>query len=441
MNVLLITFSFPPAGGVGVLRALSLAKYLPESGVAVDVMCARNAPSVGRDESLLTQVPPQVRVHRTWTLDLPFAMRKAVKKALTRSRRPTAAAQKPQAANAKPGLLSRLRSFVANLLLPDPQIGWLPFAAPAARRIIREHAIDAVIITVPPFSSVKLAGTLRKEFPRLPIIVDFRDEWLTTTLSLVSFNSNAKARRVAEQTEAEAVHAATCVVLVTEAAAAELRKRYPGESAEKFVCIPNGYDAVAAAPHVPDTTAQRITLTYMGTVYGSTDPRPLLAAVAALPASYRERLRLRFIGRIENEEYRAALAGLPDVVETIGFLPQADALARLRSSHYALLITHDPVNVSAKFYDYLGAGIPIIAAVHPGGDVRRLLDETQAGWWAPIDDVPALTRLLMDAIDRAGSAQQTFAPRAEIVAQYHRRPLAQRYAALLESLHVTERVR
>ena len=53
MNVLLITFSFPPAGGVGVLRALSLAKYLPESKVRVDVLTARNAPAVGRDEQLV----------------------------------------------------------------------------------------------------------------------------------------------------------------------------------------------------------------------------------------------------------------------------------------------------------------------------------------------------------------------------------------------------
>ncbi len=46
MNLLLITFSFPPAGGVGVLRALSLAKYLPENDIRVDVLTARNAPAV-----------------------------------------------------------------------------------------------------------------------------------------------------------------------------------------------------------------------------------------------------------------------------------------------------------------------------------------------------------------------------------------------------------
>jgi hypothetical protein len=75
LNLLLITFSFPPAGGVGVLRALSLAKYLPENGVRVDVLTARNAPAVGKDLTLLQQIPSSVVVHRTWTLDLPFWLR------------------------------------------------------------------------------------------------------------------------------------------------------------------------------------------------------------------------------------------------------------------------------------------------------------------------------------------------------------------------------
>src|ERR1700751_3799343 len=81
--MLLITYSFPPAGGVGVLRALSLAKYLPGNGIRVDVLTARNAPAVGKDLTLLRQVPQEVTVHRTWTLDLPFWLRKSVKKALT----------------------------------------------------------------------------------------------------------------------------------------------------------------------------------------------------------------------------------------------------------------------------------------------------------------------------------------------------------------------
>lgn len=447
MNLLLITFSFPPAGGVGVLRALSLAKYLPEAGVRVDVLSARNAPAVGRDDSLLRQVPDEVTIHRTWTLDLPFTLRKAIKKLLakqdTKSLQPQAAENRNAVLPRRPGLLARIKTVVANLLLPDPQIGWLPFALPAARRIIRKRHIDAVIITVPPFSSVRLAAGLRKSFPHLPIVVDFRDEWLTTTLSLVSFNSNQRARTVAQQTESEAVHAATAVVCVTRAAVEELRKRYPQEPADKFQCVPNGFDDAAMTNaeterHQPAHPNRRVTLTYIGSVYGSTDPRTLLSAITGLPEPDRARLFVRFIGRIESDAYRRAMQALSGTVEIAGFVPQAEALRQLRASDYALLITHDPINVSAKFYDYLGAGIPIIAAVHPQGEVRRLLEETGAGWWADINDTAALQQMLREALRRADaqelSPQRLPEARPEIIARYHRRALTQQYASLLTQL-------
>ena len=42
-RVLIISYLFPPAGGVAVQRALSLAKYLPGCGFDVHVLRASNA--------------------------------------------------------------------------------------------------------------------------------------------------------------------------------------------------------------------------------------------------------------------------------------------------------------------------------------------------------------------------------------------------------------
>jgi len=431
LNLLLITFSFPPAGGVGVLRALSLAKYLPENGVRVDVLTARNAPAVGKDRTLLRQIPTEVTVHRTWTLDLPFWLRKSVKKIVTGGKAKPSPAPAATTQSGKGG--NPLKQFIGNLLLPDPQVGWLPFALPAAERIIRNRAIDAVIITVPPFSSVRLATRLRKIFPSLPIIVDFRDEWLTTTLDLVSFNSNSRARMVAHKAEAEAVRDSSAVVLVTEAARRELQSRYPGVRREKFVCIPNGYDTPPPVAPRSDTLqrapGQKIVLTYIGTVYGSTAPGTFIEAVKALPAEIRSGLRIRFIGHIETPAYREQLLSLGDTIELKGFVPQAEALAAIRDTDYLLLITHDRINVAAKFYDYLGGGKPILGAVHRDGDVRRLLEETRAGCWADVDDPAAIRQMLIDAASL--ETQAASAPDHDRIAAYHRRPLAARYAALL----------
>jgi glycosyltransferase involved in cell wall biosynthesis len=325
------------------------------------------------------------------------------------------------------------------MLLPDPQVGWLPFAMPAARRIIRERQIDVVLLTVPPFSSVRLATRLRKVFPSLPIVVDFRDEWLSTTIDLVSFNNNARARMVAHKAEAEAVRDATAVVLVTEAARRELRGRYPGLPAEKFYCVPNGFDSRAvsmvdsSSAGASSAAGQKVVLTYIGTVYGSTDPRTFVQAVQGLPEEIRARLRVRFIGHIESAVYREALLGLGDTIELKGFVPQAEALRAIEDTTYLLLITHDRINVAAKLYDYLGGGKPILGAVHRDGDVRRLLEETGAGWWADVDDVEAIRRMLIDAVERHPDLGRVFRPDVKRIASYHRRPLAERYAELLRA--------
>jgi glycosyltransferase involved in cell wall biosynthesis len=431
LNILLITYSFPPAGGVGVLRALSLAKYLPDSGLRVDVLTARNAPAVGKDFALLDQVPPSVTVHRSWTLDLPFALRKAIKKAMSGSGGKMDS-HSGATKRHKPSLLKRL---IANLLLPDPQVGWLPFAIPAATRVIRKRHIDLVLITVPPFSSVRLVKRLRRTFPALPIVLDFRDEWLTTTIHLVSLNDNERARAIAHKAEAEAVREATAVVAASVGGCLEIRGRYPSEPESKFHCIPNGFDTLPVIPVlVPGSTEQPRTLvTYIGSVYGSTDPQSFVQAVQELPEETRRLLQIRFIGRIETSAYYRALKSLGDTVELTGFLPRAEALRAIEDATYLLLITHDRINIAGKMYDYLGSGKPILAAIHPDGDVRRLFEETRAGWWADVHDVGAIKRMLIQAVEHRSALGQSFHPDVVRIAAYHRRPLASRYADLLQA--------
>src|SRR5206468_10667490 len=46
-KILIISYLFPPVGGIGVQRALSMAKYLPACGFQVHVLKATNA---GRSE-------------------------------------------------------------------------------------------------------------------------------------------------------------------------------------------------------------------------------------------------------------------------------------------------------------------------------------------------------------------------------------------------------
>ena len=154
----------------------------------------------------------------------------------------------------------------------------------------------------------------------------------------------------------------------------------------------------------------------------------------SLPPEVKSRFKLRFIGHIEEPRFREALLGLGDIVELKGFLPQHEALAAINDTDYMLQISHDPLNVGAKFYDYVGGGKPILACIHPNGDIRAMLEELRAGWWADIHDVADIRRLFLDAAARCNTLLTTFEPDTKKIARYERKVLAQRYAALLHSI-------
>jgi glycosyltransferase involved in cell wall biosynthesis len=435
LNVLLVTYAFPPAGGVGVFRAASLARYLPAEGIRLDVLTTRNPSSVVMDSTLLREIPPEVTIHRTFTLDLPFGLKKWLKRMITGGTPPAPSANGNVPA-AKPNYLKRA---IQDILLPDPQVTWLPFLTRAARRIVRERTIDLVIVTGSPFSNFLLIQKLRREFPHLAIVADFRDEWLSTSFDFDSFqfSRSERYRKFATKAEAAAVANANAVVAVTEAAQRAIRSRYPLQPESKFKYLPNGFDATRLHRSTASSDIHRngkIVVTYVGTVYPSCEPTVLVKALQTLPPDIRSRFTLRFIGHIEEPRYRSALLTLGDMIELRGHLPQHEALAALDDTDYVLLTLHDPLNVAVKFYDYVGAGKPILACVHPQGDTRRLLETLRAGWWADSRDVAGIRQLFLDAAARGDSLLSEFKPDTEKIAQYERKVLARRYAELLHCI-------
>jgi glycosyltransferase involved in cell wall biosynthesis len=264
-------------------------------------------------------------------------------------------------------------------------------------------------------------------------VLDFRDEWLTTTIDLVSFSNDERARRIAHRVEASAIYAATQVVTVTKAARRVIQSRYPSELAEKFEVIPNGFDpAPQAVPGLAEAKPiGKILITFVGTLYRSTDPAPVIEALRALPARVQEQLLLRFIGYIEDPAYREALLSIRSSVELQDFVPHNQALEAIQQSDYVLLITHDRINVPAKFYDYIGSGRPILAAVQSDSEVRELLEELRAGWWADIKDVEQIRRLFASAVQRGRTLSLDYLPDGKRIAGFQRQSLSLKYAALL----------
>src|ERR1044072_9102314 len=163
-TILIMSYLFPPVGGIGVQRALSLAKYLPPCGFEVHVLKANNAGGPVHDPELVRQIPPAVTGHESFTPEIPFSIRQRLFSRLRRGNGNEAGGK----AAAKPAGLSckKLVTWaVQRVLCPEPEILWVPFAVRKARQIIKNHGIDILLVTVPPFSALVAATALKREFP------------------------------------------------------------------------------------------------------------------------------------------------------------------------------------------------------------------------------------------------------------------------------------
>lgn len=392
-KLLLVSYAFPPCGGVGVQRALSYARYLPEYGVEVTVLTAGNAATAFKDPSLVASIPSNVRLEKTFTPEIPYSWRQKIWE-----RTGPATSQKAQNSDTAPkssaGLSSTLRKFLQRLATPDPQVVWVPFAIRRGAELVRKHKIDTVLVTAPPFSSLRVGVELKKRFPGLRLISEFRDEWLGYYIHS-DRGADEEKRRFAAAFERGVVEQSDHVVSVTDSWLERLRKRYPHVPSDRFLLIENGYDPDVFWNFQPRPHGQRkMLVTYTGTIYVNPvySPKPYVEALDALPADIRDQIFTRFIGRIADGQ--ESLLQRPDM-EMLGFLPHRQAMDKLAETDWLLLIVNDPTAHAGKLFEYLATRKPILALTPAGGEIARLIERTNSGISADPADPVSLHRALL----------------------------------------------
>jgi glycosyltransferase involved in cell wall biosynthesis len=419
-KVLLISCYFPPAGGIQVQRALSLARYLPENGFEVFVLTAR-ASVPNNDPELTKLIPECVHVHRTWTLEPPFGLRKKLWARVNSG---------SGEGKATTGVVAKGKALIARkvkqLLCPDPQVLWYPFAMRRASKLIRDNGIQTVIVTAPPFSAFLLVNALKRRFPYIHTIADVRDEWLQYFVKEFAFRDNSDLAVRAAEIERATVESCDRIVAVTEASLREVRSRYPDQPGDKFVLIPNGYDPASfsdfkSRPHKTD----KIVVTYAGTVYKPCSPKGYLEALDGLP-DLCQRFETRFVGRIAEEFDRGVFNNRKSLVRLLGFSPQKEVISLMEETDVLLLPWVDRFNIPGKLFEYLATGKPILALCYPGSDVERVIQRTSSGWCVNPEDSGEIKRVLNEMHAAAGNYPE---PRNwEAIRRYERPALVVEYA-------------
>jgi glycosyltransferase involved in cell wall biosynthesis len=449
-RVLVVAHSFPPVGGVGILRTLKFVKYLPDSGWEPIVLTARNPGAAIRDEDSERSLPADLRVERAFSPE-PTRLRRGLGRLVRRGiglsgsradRAEATAAPAPGGGTppARPNpWSSRLSALwvaaVRATFFPDEQVLWVPFAVRSGLAIHSDTPIDAVYSSSAPISC-HLAAALIAKKAGVPWVADFRDPWIGHTFAVEPGRLHADLRR---RIERRIVHLADRLVFPTPGVAEAYATRYQW-AADRIVVIPNGYDRgdLPTRVSVPRSAGDgRFHLVYGGSVHGERELEVFLDGLELLVARrplVRDRLAVDFIGwqTLHNQAVAARYATpdrLGSMLSFAGFLPHTEAVARMAAADALLTVIGDGPDRSqiqgGKLTEYVGLDLPVLAVV-PEGDARALLREL--GWGIVADPTPeGVARGLEELL-----ATPRPTGRADPDGRYDRVNLTRRLAAVLD---------
>jgi glycosyltransferase involved in cell wall biosynthesis len=445
-KALLITYRFPPQGGGGVQRTLKFTKYLRDFGWEPVVQTARNPFWPLWDETLLRDVPPGTRVCRTPAFEferLEHRLGRLMGEREERTpRRSASSASAPASPRRQPGLVGRLRQAVHDrVLVPDPQIAWLPAALLHSLVIARREGVRVVYTSSPP-NSVQLLGRLVSAALRKPWIADFRDPWTDGPRRQRSYVGNRMRGGLEAAAERAVLRRADRVIVSAEPLRQRFLDKYPFLSPEKIVVITNGFDPddfEAVSGGGRELEAGRFHVTNSGNIEAMFDLRPFLRAVAELAAedpALRADLFVNLVGT-KKGQYDADIRalGLGDRVRYTGWVAHGQSLRYLNQSDVLLMcqLPHPgggSEKLSGKCFEYLYLRKPVLCLSVPG-ITADLLSESGLGTVVEPADVAGIKAVLRSLYARRGHALRAD---SNVIARFDRRRLTERLAAVFDEL-------
>jgi len=402
-------------------------KYLPDFGWKPAVFIPENPSYPLTDETLCSEVPADLEVIKSPIWE-PYQLAELFGKQNKKFKAGQFDVGKKQSWKSKISIWIR-----GNFFIPDARVFWVRPSVKKLKKYLAEHPVEVLVTTGPPHSMHLIGLQLKKDFPDLRWVADFRDPW--TEISYYKhLKLTAAADRKHRRLEKQVFQKADLTLATSYSDAENFRNL--GANA---YCITNGFDG---SPYKKGKEAhsEKFTICYAGVLEQLRNPGILWSALQQLAdhnLGFKEDLKIVFAGRAdEHILHDLKNSSLSDSVETPGYLPHQQANDQMRKADL-LLLTNFPQPTSrgiipGKLFEYLASGTEIISFGPAESDVARILLETKAGRHFSYSEEQKVSAFILQQYERWKRREELKEKRH--IDQFSRNNLTEQLAELLNTL-------
>ncbi|WP_425392442.1 hypothetical protein [Ekhidna sp.] len=371
-KILIVTYYWPPSGGVGVQRWMNFAIQLKKRGWEPWILTPENPQFEIRDEKLLEKVKdiPVVKVPIWEPFDLFHRItgnkdKKNVQQGLVMEKSQTS-------------FTDRLVVWIrGNLLVPDPRVFWVRTAAKRAIELVKSEGFSAIITTGPPHSMHLIGKKVKKETD-IKWLADFRDPWSKWDV-LDKLRTSSLVRSIHRKLERSVIENADVAITVT--------KGFCEDLGGGLAIINNGVTVRHGKSEKLPSNKKFVIGHYglLNELRNTSQLWQVLDQMCRENERFSEQLELR-IGGIVSESIMTEIKKLRFLGERVvflGYIPHSEIFYEYSKCDILLLLQNRsgqaPGILPVKFFEYLTAHKMILTIGPRESDLGELINKKDVG--------------------------------------------------------------
>lgn len=429
-RVLIITYYWPPSGGVAVQRVLKFTKYLRDFNWEPVIYTVSNGEFPELDYSQISEIPDDLKVYKRKIWE-PYTFYKLI----TGKKKKEGIHRNEVKSGGKISFAESISLWIrGNIFIPDSRFLWIRPSVSFLKKIIHKNEYHAIISTGPPHTNHLIALKL-SNLTGIPWLADFRDPWTT-----MDYYKDFKLTQIADKKhhslELNVLKNADVVTVVGRL----MKQEFDSKGAKRVEVITNGFDDSDFESFEVGLDSD-FSLVHVGSFHKRRNPIALWKAISKLKEIKHPLLRdlkIKLVGRVDSTVLESINKfELNDFLIQISFKPHNEAIQFLKSAQILLL----PIDefdgskwvLTGKLFEYMAAGRPVLCIGPTDGDAAGVINETGIGETFDFDDSDGLVNYLLKQ-HHLFLANELKLNKHTGVASYSRRELTRKLALLLDEI-------